>query len=211
MENVSRNILVADDEENVRHLLKRILEQLGYNVVTAGDGIQAIELVSQHSIDLALLDIKMPRMTGMEVLAKLSIDWPDICVIMITAVTDNQTAIKAMKMGAYDYITKPFNQDELVITIRRALENRDLQLKNKRYSLQLQQSVKDQAQRMQSQFTELVKALAREHKLMWELSASEGKSDKSPLSKLPPELQQPMSSVEEFRDALIRILRGGKL
>ena len=211
MENVSRNILVADDEENVRHLLKRTLEQLGYNVVTAGDGIQAIELVSQHSIDLALLDIKMPRMTGMEVLAKLSIDWPDICVIMITAVTDNQTAIKAMKMGAYDYITKPFNQDELVITIRRALENRDLQLKNKRYSLQLQQSVKEQAQRMQSQFTELVKALAREHKLMCELSPSEGKSGKSPLSILPPELQQPMSSVEEFRDALIRILRGGKL
>jgi len=144
----------------------------------------------------------------MEVLGKLTADWPEICVVMVTAVADAQTAIKAMKLGAYDYITKPFNQDDLVLTMRRAIEKRDFQLRNRRFMLELQQSVKEQAERMQSQFDELVHSLAREHKLLHDLAVKQPGDGKSLLAKLPSELREPMASFDEFREALLRVLRG---
>ena len=119
----------------------------------------------------------------------------------VLVVDDDQTAIKAMKMGAYDYITKPFDKDDLVLTMRRAIEKRDLELKNKRFMLELQQSVKDQAERMQSQCNEIVHSLAREHKLLHDIATKQPGGDKSLLAKLPSELREPMSSFDEFREA----------
>ena len=203
-------VMVVDDEETVRSLLQRTLEEAGYDVDTAANGEEALDRMSQLSIGVVFLDVKMPGMSGMEVLAKLTADWPDTCVIMATAVGDAQTVVEAMKIGAYDYITKPFSRDDVILKLRRALEKRDLQLKNKRFMHELQQSVKGQSERMQSQFNELVSSLAREHKLLHELASRQPGGGKALLSKLPPELQQPMYSVEEFRDALIRVLRGGK-
>jgi len=203
-------VLVVDDDQTVCKLLKRTLEEVGYDVVTATNGLEALEQVSLLEVDVVLLDIKMPGMTGMEVLGKLTADWPEICVIMVTAVVDAQTAIKAMKLGAYDYITKPFNQDDLVLTMQRAVEKRDFQLKNQRLMLELQQSVKEQAERTQSQFNEIVHSLAREHKLLYDLAMKQPGGGKSLLAKLPSELREPMSSFDEFRDALLRVLRGGK-
>ena len=203
-------VMVVDDEETVRSLLQRTLEEAGYDVDTAANGEEALDRMSQLSIGVVFLDVKMPGMSGMEVLAKLTADWPDTCVIMATAVGDAQTVVEAMKIGAYDYITKPFSRDDVILKLRRALEKRDLQLKNKRFMHELQQSVKGQSERMQSQFNELVSSLAREHKLLHELASRQPGGGKELLSKLPPELQQPMYSVEEFRDALIRVLRGGK-
>jgi len=203
-------VMVVDDEETVRSLLQRTLEEAGYNVVTAANGEEALDKMSQLSIGVVFLDIKMPGMSGMEVLGKLTADWPDTCVIMATAVADAQTAVEAMKMGAYDYITKPFSRDDVILKLCRALEKRDLQLKNKRFMRELQQSVKEQSERMQSQFNELVSSLAREHKLLHELAARQPGGGKELLSKLPLELREPAYSVEEFRDALIRVLRGGK-
>jgi len=203
-------VMVVDDEETVRSLLQRTLEEAGYNVVTAANGEEALDKMSQLSIGVVFLDIKMPGMSGIEVLGKLTADWPDTCVIMVTAVLDAQTAVEAMKMGAYDYITKPFSHDDVILKLCRALEKRDLQLKNKRFMRELQQSVKEQSERMQSQFNELVSSLAREHKLLHELAARQPGGGKELLSKLPLELREPAYSVEEFRDALIRVLRGGK-
>ncbi len=202
-------ILVADDEESVRNLLRRILEEAGYSVVTAADGEEALYEASQHELAAVLLDIKMPRMSGMEALGKLTDDWPDVCVVMITAVVDAQTAIEAMKLGADDYIMKPFNQDELLLKVREAIERRQLQTKNKRLMLEMQRNFKDQSERMQSQFNELVSSLAREHRLLQELAKRDPASGKVLLSKLPPELREPMTSFEEFREALLGILRGG--
>jgi len=199
-------VLVVDDEEAVRNVLRRTLEGAGYQVITAANGQDALEQVSRQEIEVALLDIKMPGMSGTEVLDKLTADWPDICVIMVTAVTDTQTAVEAMKMGAYDYISKPFNQDDLVLKVQRAIERRALQLKNKQYHLELQQSVKEQTEQLRARFTELVTALFREHKLLTELSKYQAKGGQSPLSLLPPELQEPISDVEEFRNAVLRIL-----
>lgn len=202
-------ILIVDDEETVRNLLQRILAEVGYDVVTAANGMEALEKVYQSESQVVLLDIKMPGMTGMEVLGKLSADSPDVCVIMITAVLDTQTAVEAMKLGAYDYITKPFNRDDVVQKVQEAINKWHRQIQEKRQFFKLKESVREQTQRMQEQFGELVASLAREHRLLHDLSAGQARGDKSPFSELPPELQKPMSSVEEFRDALLRILGRG--
>jgi len=199
-------VLVVDDEESVRNLLQRMLEGAGYDVITAADGQEALDKVPQLKIELVLLDIKMPGMSGMEVLKWLTVNRPDTCVIMATAVDDAQTAVEAMKLGAYDYITKPFNRDDLLLTIQRASEKRDLLLEKERHLLDLEKRVAQQAEQLQQQFVELVETLVREHNLIYGL-AQRQRSGKAILSKLPKELQEPMSSVEEFREALLRILR----
>ena len=200
-------ILVVDDEEVVRDLLQRTLTEAGYDVTTAADGEEALSAVSQGEVEVVLLDIKMPGMSGIEVLGKLTTDWPDICVIVVTAVVDTQTAVEALKMGAYDYITKPFNRDNVVRKVQEAIEKCNYQLQDRRRYLQLKESITEQTQRMQEQFMELLNSLTREQKLLHKLVTMQAKDSKSLLSELPPELQEPISSVEEFRDALLRILR----
>ena len=200
-------VLVVDDEETVRNLLQRVLKEAGYDAVTAANGQEALDKVLQLRPEAVLLDIKMPGMSGMEVLQQITTNWPDTCVVMATAVADAQTAVEAMKIGAYDYITKPFNRDDVVLKVRRAIEKRHLLLENERHRLDLEKRVGEQAQRLQQQFVELVETLVREHKLMYELATRQTGGGKELLSKLPKELQEPMSSVEEFRDALLRILK----
>ena len=201
-------LLVVDDEKSVRDLLERILKEAGYNVVTAANGREALDKVSELNIELAVLDIKMPVMSGMEALRQLTTNRPEICVVMATAVSDAQTAVEAMKLGAYDYITKPFNRDDLLLTIQRALEKKHLQMENERHQLELHKRLGEQAQRLQEQFVDLVETLAREHKLIYRLASKE-KGGREALSKLPRELQEPMASVEEFSEALLKLLRGG--
>jgi len=200
-------ILVVDDEEVVRNLLQRTLTEAGYDVTTAADGEEALSAVSQGEVEVVLLDIKMPGMSGIEVLGKLTTDWPDICVIVVTAVVDTQTAIEALKMGAYDYITKPFNRDNIVRKVQEAIEKWNYQLQDRRRYLQIKENITEQTQRMQEQFMELLNSLTREQTLLHKLATMQAKDSKSLLSELPPELQEPVSSVEEFRDALLRILR----
>jgi len=119
-------ILVVDDEEPVRNLLQRVLKEAGYDVVTAANGQEALDKVSQLNAGVVLLDIKMPGMSGMEVLQQITTNWPKTCVVMATAAGDAQTAVEAMKTGAYDYITKPFNRDDVVLKVQKAIEKRDL-------------------------------------------------------------------------------------
>ena len=119
-------VLVVDDEEPVRNLLQRVLKEAGYDVVTAANGQEALDKVSQLNAGVVLLDIKMPGMSGMEVLRQLTANRPETCVVMATAAGDAQTAVEAMKAGAYDYITKPFNRDDVVLKVQKAIEKRDL-------------------------------------------------------------------------------------
>lgn len=204
-------VLVVDDEEQVRNLLQRTLQEAGYSVVTAADGQEALAKMSQFTIEVALMDIKMPGMSGMEVLRQLSVQWPDTCVIMVTAIGDAQTAIEAMKLGAYDYITKPFNRDGVILSVQRAVEKRNLLLENERHQLELEKRVGEQTERLQQQFVELVETLAREHKLIYKLAAQQRGGTKALFSRLPKELQEPMFSVEEYADALLRVMRRGAL
>ncbi|MBA7650232.1 Protein-glutamate methylesterase/protein-glutamine glutaminase [subsurface metagenome] len=200
-------VLVVDDEETVRMLFQRILQAAGYDVVTAADGKEALSVIADGDIDVVLLDIKMPGLSGIDVLGKISTDWPNVCVIMVTAVADVQTAVAAMKLGAYDYITKPFDQGELLRKIRQSIERWQEQLQDKQHLLQLEQNITEQTRRLQAQFTEMVNSLAREHQLLSQLAEKQETKGKPLLAGLPPELQGPISTVKEFRDALLRILK----
>lgn len=200
-------VLVVDDEEAVRNLLQRILQEVGYEVTTAANGQEALYKVSLQEAEVVLLDIKMPGMSGIEVLRKLTADSPDYCVIMVTAVTDMQTAVEALKLGAYDYITKPFDRDEVKQKLGAAIEKWQRLTQEKHRYLELSKSLTERTQLMQEQFAELVSSLAREHKLLHQLAVRQSDGGKALLSKLPKELQEPIDSVEEFRDAMLRILK----
>ncbi len=119
-------ILVVDDEHLIRWSLEQNLKKQGYEVVTAGSGEEALKLVREESPDLMLLDIQLPGINGLEVLEKVRESEEEVIVIMVTALGVLETAVKAMRMGAYDYINKPFNLDELAIVIKKALETREL-------------------------------------------------------------------------------------
>ncbi len=209
MNGEERRILVVDDEESVRNLLQRMLTEAGYNVTTAANGQDALDKVSHLKVGVIFLDMKMPGMSGMEVLRQITANWPDVCVIMATAVGDAQTAIEAMKLGAYDYIIKPFSRDDVILSLKRAIQKRELWLENERHQLDVEKRVGEQAQRLQEQFAELVETLAREHKLIYSLAERSRGGGKTLLSRLPRELQEPMSSIEEFTEALLKILRRG--
>jgi DNA-binding NtrC family response regulator len=115
-------ILVVDDEQLIRWSIEQNLKKQGYDAVTAENGEIALKIVCEEQPDLILLDIQMPGMNGLEVLEKVKEIDEDIVVIMVTAQGGLETAVNAMRMGAYDYINKPFDFDELAIVIRKALE-----------------------------------------------------------------------------------------
>lgn len=118
------SILVVDDELSMREFLKILLEKEGYRVVTAAEGRSALELAGQQSFDLVITDIRMPGMTGLELLAQLKQLKAEIGVIMITAFASPDDAVAAMKNGAFDYITKPFNVDEIKSVVRAVLKKK---------------------------------------------------------------------------------------
>jgi len=124
---VAKNrILVVDDEQLIRWSLEQNLSKQGYEVATAASGEDALRAIQQDAPDLVLLDIQLPGMNGLEVLEKIKEQDEDIIVIMVTALGVLETAVKAMRLGAFDYINKPFNLDELAIVIRKAFETKDL-------------------------------------------------------------------------------------
>jgi two-component system response regulator PilR (NtrC family) len=123
-------VLVVDDERSMRELLEIVLRREGYDVLTADNGRAALSTLEQQSVDLLISDIKMPDMTGVEVLrAARGID-PDMLTIMITAFASTETAVEALRLGAHDYISKPFKVDELKLRVRKALERLQLQQEN---------------------------------------------------------------------------------
>ena len=123
-------ILVADDERSMREFLEIMLTKEGYEVQTAANGREALVLVEKDLFDLAILDIRMGKIDGIETLGHIKEISPETVVLMITAYASTDTAIQAMKQGAYDYITKPFKIEEIKMTIQKALEKRSLETEN---------------------------------------------------------------------------------
>jgi two-component system response regulator PilR (NtrC family) len=123
-------LLVVDDERSMRELLAIVLGREGFEVVVAENGQQALAELERRPVDLLISDIHMPDMTGLEVLRAARALNPDLAGIMVTAFASTETAIEALRMGAYDYIHKPFNVDELKIVVRGALERRQLRREN---------------------------------------------------------------------------------
>jgi len=123
-------ILVADDEQSMREFLDIMLKKEGYKVSLASHGEEVLKLAERDIFDLILMDIRMPKLDGISVLKKVKSLSPETIVIMITAYASADTAIKAMKEGAYDYVTKPFKVDEIKLIIKNALEKKNLQKEN---------------------------------------------------------------------------------
>ncbi|MGD9116803.1 MAG: response regulator [Dehalococcoidia bacterium] len=153
-------ILLVDDEAMIRQLLNQKLSGEGYHCREAANADQALEKLEDDSIELVILDIKMPGKSGVELLGELKQKYPDTAVVMATAVNDAGTAIDCMRKGAYDYITKPFNLEEVSFAVARALERRRLRLENRDYQLHLEQKVEEQAQKIRASFFNAVTALA---------------------------------------------------
>ena len=131
-------ILVVDDEPGMRTFLEIILRKEGYSVETASDGMKALDNINNNVFDLAILDMLMPVMNGIEVLKRIIEKSPETTVIIITAFASHETAIEAMKLGAYDYITKPFKIDEIKLVIKKALDKKGLERENLRLRKELQ-------------------------------------------------------------------------
>jgi len=142
--NVKKRLLIIDDEANMRHMLATVLKKADYQVETAADGAKGLEMIQQSAYDFILCDIKMPKMGGMEFL-KLSRDRIGAAtVIMMSAYGSIDTAIKAMKSGAYDYISKPFKTDEVYLTLKKAEERESLKAENR--------SLKERIQKIEGDF-----------------------------------------------------------
>jgi len=124
MEDAKGNILIVDDEEAIREILFHFLNSEGYDCVVAADGREAVETASTQDFDLVLLDIAMQELSGIEVLRQIVADHPDTRVVMITAMADTTTAVEALNLGAYDYLTKPFDLYDLSMRIEEALEKK---------------------------------------------------------------------------------------
>ena len=121
-----KTILVVDDDDSLRRVTQLQLEEAGYSVVTASNGGEALALVEAENPALVITDLKMPGLSGLELLAKIRDSYPEISVVLITAFGTVQTAVEAMKAGAYDYITKPIDYEELVLLVKRAMERQQL-------------------------------------------------------------------------------------
>lgn len=121
-------ILVVDDEESIREFLEIMLKKEGYEVTTAEDGAVAKDILAKKSFDLVISDLQMPHMTGIELLKHVKESYPDVVFMLITAFGTTETAVEAMKMGAYDYVTKPFKIDEVRLNIANALRTQNLEV-----------------------------------------------------------------------------------
>ncbi|MEP7270886.1 MAG: sigma-54 dependent transcriptional regulator [Acidobacteriota bacterium] len=139
----NKTILLVDDDASLRRVLAHHLTEAGYQVLTAEDGKEGLKVFTEEQVDMVITDIQMQELSGLELMRRISVISPDVVVLVITAYGSIETAVEAMKLGAYDYITKPFNREEFLLTVSKGLqytalvrENRSLkQFIESRFSL----------------------------------------------------------------------------
>jgi len=161
-----KEILVVDDEPLIREIIIRKLSEFGYIATPVENAFEALNKMREKSYPLVLSDIMMPGMDGIELLKRLRSLYPDTAVVMITAVSNVNIAIEALREGAYDYLIKPFNFEEVVLSVKNAFEKRDLILENRLYQKHLEALVENQTSEIrqllskeQERSSELNKAL----------------------------------------------------
>src|SRR5258706_10662811 len=120
-------VLVVDDEDGIRQALTRFLTRLGYDVQAAANAAEALQLLPAHHPQAMLCDIRMPETSGVELLPKVLAQDPDLAVLMLTAIDEPRTAIECLKLGAYDYLIKPVDLEELELSLQHALRQRQLE------------------------------------------------------------------------------------
>lgn len=153
-------ILIVDDDSIIRRFLTKELSREGYLCQEAGSVGEALAKMESVPFDLVLLDVRMPDGSGMDLLPEIKDKYTDTAVIMITAVSDVETAIMAMKMGTYDYIIKPVDLNMLNFSIDRALDRRRLILENRSYQFHLEEKVEEQTRKIRASFLNAISALA---------------------------------------------------
>jgi DNA-binding NtrC family response regulator len=131
MQMINKTILLVDDDASLRRVLAHHLTEAGYQVLTAADGKEGLRVFTEQQVDLVITDIQMPELSGLEMMRRISVMSPDVMVLVITAHGSIETAVEAMKLGAYDYITKPFNREELLLTVAKGLEHTALVRENR--------------------------------------------------------------------------------
>ncbi len=148
-------VLVVDDELIVREILVRKMNQLGYDAQGAGGGEAALKALQKRPYDLLLMDLAVPGNGGLSFMKEARRLCPDIAVIVVTSVVDIGTAVKALKDGASDYVTKPFSLEEVAISVARALEKRRLLIENRRYQRTLEEQVASRTAQLKDALEEL--------------------------------------------------------
>lgn len=138
---MTANVLVVDDEEPVRRLEARLLTDSGYTCTTAADVSQACTKMQQEAFDLILIDVNMPRSSGLDLVRHAANEYPETATVMVTGVDDCTVANAALEMGAYGYLIKPFEPNELLINVANALRRRDLEAENQAQREQLERMV----------------------------------------------------------------------
>ena len=134
-------ILIVDDDEPVRQLISCILAREGYQCTLATSAEDALEQLERQSFSLLISDINMPGITGIDLLRQVHEMYNDMAVIMVTAVNDRHVAVQSLYMGAFGYISKPFDKNELIINVTNALRRRKLEIENRLHSIELEMLV----------------------------------------------------------------------
>jgi len=192
-------ILIVDDEAPIRKLLHSKLSSKGYQCWEAGGAEQALAKLRNNAIGLVILDIKMPGKSGIELLPEIKASHPDIAVVMATAISDINIAIECMKQGAYDYVTKPFNLDEVVLSVGRALEKRRLELENKEYQQHLEDKVAEQAKKIRASFLSAITSLAYALEAKDKYTSGHSQRVANVSVAIAKELDLPQESIERIR------------
>src|ERR1700752_2078706 len=152
----AERILVVDDEEAIREIVTSMLTSANYQCRQAASGLEALALLdSGEEFELMLSDLMMAGLDGIGLLEKSKERYPDMPVVMVTAVHDISVALAAIRNGAYDYLLKPFEREQLLATVRRALENRRLKLENRQYQTNLETLVAERTQQLRTAFLDL--------------------------------------------------------
>jgi putative two-component system response regulator len=150
-------VLVVDDEDGIRQALYRFLTRLGYRVLQAANGAEALERQAEGHPQAMLSDIRMPHMTGVELVPKALAQDADLAIIMLTAIDEPRTAIECLKLGAYDYLIKPVDLDELELSLQGALRQRQLEIERRELEQWLAREVAIRTRDLEEQTGEIAK------------------------------------------------------
>ena len=151
----AKKILIVDDERSIREILAEALEEFGYAPSPVHDASAALEHLADNPVDVVLSDIEMPGMTGLQLLAEIRDRFPEVDVVMATGVVDTQVAVNAIRRGAADYVTKPFNFDEVDIVLQRTLDLRHLRREDKARKENLEKLVAERTREVQQLLEQL--------------------------------------------------------
>jgi putative two-component system response regulator len=157
-EGAASRILVVDDEEPIRRMLARLLERNGYACSTAADATEARSRLDDDDFQLVLTDMDMPGVSGLDLIMQLSAEDPDIATVMVTGLDDTKLAHAALEMGAYGYIIKPFEQNEILINVSNALRRRALEIENRSHRQRLESMVRDRTAELWNAIAKLEQA-----------------------------------------------------